>query len=78
MERLWDPTNSTAVDKRRAAHEFYPGSRPLGGGSLHPASNLVYDIVMLQGAAVGGVLLSNLLYPISLRVPLGGFIYAAS
>jgi hypothetical protein len=46
-----------AVDKRRGAYEFYPGSRPLGGGSLHPASNLVYDIVVLQGAAVGGVLL---------------------
>jgi hypothetical protein len=54
MERLWDPANSTAVDKRRGAHEFYPGSHPLGGGSLHSASNLVYDIVVLQGAAVGG------------------------
>jgi hypothetical protein len=43
MERLWDPANSTAVDKRRGAYEFYPGSRPLGGGSLHPASNLVYE-----------------------------------
>jgi hypothetical protein len=41
MERMWDPANSTAVDKRRGAHEVYPGSRPLGGGSLHPASNLV-------------------------------------
>jgi hypothetical protein len=57
MERLWDLANSTAVDKRRRAHEFYPGSRPLSGGSLHPASNLVYDIVVLQGAAVGGGLL---------------------
>jgi hypothetical protein len=54
MERMWDPANSTAVDKRRGAHEFYPGSRPLVGGALHPASNLVYDIVVLQGAAVGG------------------------
>jgi hypothetical protein len=54
MERMWDPANSTAVDKRRGAHEVYLGSRPLGGGSLHPASNLVYDIVVLQGAAVGG------------------------
>jgi hypothetical protein len=43
MEHMWDPTNSTAVDKRRGAHEVYPGSRPLGGGSLHPASNLVYE-----------------------------------
>jgi hypothetical protein len=41
ISRMWDPANSTAVDKRRGAHEFYPGSRPLGGGSLHPASNLV-------------------------------------
>jgi hypothetical protein len=48
MERMWDPANSTAVDKRRGAHEFYSGSRPLGGGSLHPTSNLVYDIVVLQ------------------------------
>jgi hypothetical protein len=24
-------------------HTTYPGSRPIGGGSLHPASNLVYD-----------------------------------
>jgi hypothetical protein len=23
--------------------KFYPGLRPLGGGSLHPASNLVYE-----------------------------------
>jgi hypothetical protein len=57
MERMWDPVNSTTVDKRRGAHEFYPGSCPLGGGSLHPASNLVYGIVVLQGAAVGGELL---------------------
>jgi hypothetical protein len=57
MEHMWDPANSTAVDKRRGAHGFYPGSRPLGGGSLHPASNLVYDIVVLQGAAVGEGLL---------------------
>jgi hypothetical protein len=53
-ERMWDLVNSTAVDKRRGAHKVYPGSRPLGGGLLHPASNLVYDIVVLQGAAVGG------------------------
>jgi hypothetical protein len=26
----------------RLAHDV-PGSRPRGGGSLHPASNLVYD-----------------------------------
>jgi hypothetical protein len=77
MERMWDSANSTAVDKRRGVHEFYPGSRPLGGGSLHPASNLVYGIVVLQGAAVGGGLLSNL-SQISLGAPLGGFIYAAS
>jgi hypothetical protein len=43
MERMWDPVNSTAVDKRQGAHEVYPGSRPLGGGWLHPASNLVYE-----------------------------------
>jgi hypothetical protein len=55
MKRMWDPANSTAVDKRQGAHEFYPGSRPLGRGSLHPPSNLVYDIVVLQGAAVGGI-----------------------
>jgi hypothetical protein len=24
-------------------HMMYPSSRPRGGGSLHPASNLVYD-----------------------------------
>jgi hypothetical protein len=54
IERLWDPANSTAVDKRRGAHEFYPGSCPLSGGSLHPTSNLVYDIWCLQGAAGGG------------------------
>jgi hypothetical protein len=54
MKRMWDPANSTAVAKRRGAHKVYPGSRPLSGGSLHPASNLVYDIVVLQGAAVGG------------------------
>jgi hypothetical protein len=54
MERICDPTNSMTVDKRRGAHEVYLGSRPLDGGSLHPASNLVYDIVMLQGAVVGG------------------------
>jgi hypothetical protein len=57
MKRMWDLTNSTAVNKRREAHEFYPGLRPLGGGSLHPASNLVYGIVVLQGTAVGGELL---------------------
>jgi hypothetical protein len=54
MERMWDPANSRAVDKRRGAHKVYPGSRPLGGGPLHPASNLVYDIVVLHGAAIGG------------------------
>jgi hypothetical protein len=42
-ERIGDLANSTAVDKRRGAHEFYPGSRSLGGGSLHPTSNLVYE-----------------------------------
>jgi hypothetical protein len=54
MEHMWDPANSTVVDKRQGAHKVYLGSRPLGGGSLHPASNLVYDIVVLQGATVGG------------------------
>jgi hypothetical protein len=43
MERAWDPANSTAVNKRQGAHEVYLGSRSLGGGSLHPASNLVYE-----------------------------------
>jgi hypothetical protein len=27
----------------RGHMKVYPGSHPLGGGSLHPASNLVYD-----------------------------------
>jgi hypothetical protein len=59
MERMWDPVNSTAVDKRRGAHEFYPGSRPLGGGLLHPASNLVYDHswVYREPPEVGGFVL---------------------
>jgi hypothetical protein len=35
-------------------HTMYQGSRPRGGGSLHPASNLVYDHRCLHGAAVGG------------------------
>jgi hypothetical protein len=43
MERMCDPVNSTVVDKRRGAHKIYLGSRPLGGGSVHPASNLVYE-----------------------------------
>jgi hypothetical protein len=50
MERVWDSVNSTAVDKRRGAHEVYPGSHPLDGGSLHPASNLVYDHMMFTGS----------------------------
>jgi hypothetical protein len=50
MERLWDPVNSTAIDKRRGAHKVYPGSRPLGGGSLHPASNLVYGHMVFTGS----------------------------
>jgi hypothetical protein len=29
--------------RERDWHTMYPGSRPRGGGSLHPASNLVYD-----------------------------------
>jgi hypothetical protein len=33
---------------------MYPGSRPRGGGLLHPASNLVYHHRSLHGAAVGG------------------------
>jgi hypothetical protein len=53
-KHIGDLANSTAVDKRRGAHEFYPGSCPLGGGSLHPASNLVYEHSCLQGAAEGG------------------------
>jgi hypothetical protein len=57
MERIGDPANLTAVAAATGAHEFYPGSRPLGGGSLHPASNLVYDISVLQGASIGGGLL---------------------
>jgi hypothetical protein len=32
---------------------MYPGSDPRGGGSLYPASNLVYDHRCLHGAAVG-------------------------
>jgi hypothetical protein len=31
LECMWDPANLTAVDKQQGAHEFYPGSRPLGG-----------------------------------------------
>jgi hypothetical protein len=30
-------------DNRQRHTKFYPGSRPLDGGSLRPASNLVYD-----------------------------------
>jgi hypothetical protein len=30
-------------DNRQRHTKFYPSSRPIGGGSLHPASNLVYD-----------------------------------
>jgi hypothetical protein len=50
MKRMWDPANSTTVDKRRGAHEVYPGSRLLDGGSLHPASNLVYDHMVFTGS----------------------------
>jgi hypothetical protein len=57
IERMWDPTNSTAVDKRRGAHKVYLGSCPLGGGSLYPASNLVYDIIVFTGGRVSGVVL---------------------
>jgi hypothetical protein len=35
---------------------MYPDSRPRGGGSLHPASNLVDNHKCLHGAAVGGIL----------------------
>jgi hypothetical protein len=30
--------------RERDWHTMYPGSRPLGGGSLHSASNQVYDL----------------------------------
>jgi hypothetical protein len=40
---MWDPANSTAVAEAIGAHKVYPGSRSLGGGSLHHASNLVYE-----------------------------------
>jgi hypothetical protein len=29
--------------KSESRHTTYPGSRPIGEGSLHPASNIVYD-----------------------------------
>jgi hypothetical protein len=52
--------------------KFYPGSRPLGGGSLHPASNLVYEHSCLQGAAEGGwvCVCCNLLCVLSRGYPL--------
>jgi hypothetical protein len=37
--------------------KFYLGSRPLGGGSLHPASNLVYDHSYVYRGRVSGVVL---------------------
>jgi hypothetical protein len=69
---------------------MYPGSRPRGGGSLYPASNLVYDHKCLHGAAVGGFV-SLILHVYDIRclwdilcyvslvplgAPLSGFIYA--
>src|SRR4051812_12084091 len=41
--------------RERDWHTMYPGSRPLGGGSLRPAINPVYDHrLVYNGAAVGG------------------------
>ena len=41
--------------RERDWHTMYPGSRPLGGGSLRPAVNPVYDHrLVYNGAAVGG------------------------
>jgi hypothetical protein len=46
-------------DNRQRHTKFYPGSRPLCGGSLHPASNLVYDhsCVYREPSKAGGVVL---------------------
>jgi hypothetical protein len=35
--------NRWRSDNRQGNMKVYPGSCPLGGGSLHPANNLVYD-----------------------------------
>src|SRR4051812_26370225 len=41
--------------RERDWHTMYPGSCPLGGGSLRPAVNPVYDHrLVYMGAAVGG------------------------
>jgi hypothetical protein len=56
-----------------------PGSRPLGGGLLHPASNLIYDHSVYREPSLAEGCLSNLLYCICLSSGTsGGFIYAAS
>jgi hypothetical protein len=78
MERMWDPANSTAVDKRRGAHKVYPASRPLGGGSLYPASNLVYDIVVFIGCRRRRRVVCLICIIFFLGGASGGFIYAAS
>ena len=52
---------------------MYPGSRPLGGGSLRPAINPVYDhrLVYMGAAVGGGESRSNLMWEILPRgVPL--------
>jgi hypothetical protein len=60
--------------------KFYPGLRPLGRGSLHPASNLVYEHSVYREPRKRSCVARNVIYCmlICLRVPLGGFIYAAS
>jgi hypothetical protein len=81
MVPIGDPVNSMAVDKRQGAHKVYPGSHPLGGGSLYPASNIVYDhSCVYRRLHKRSCVARNVIYCmlVSLRVPLGGFIYASS